>query len=147
MADSSTAIHPMSAGTTDMGVGFPIRDLSMAGRVDFAGFDGVSNATVGAHDAPVDAAASPFPATLWLCRAANCTGCYTFDMSTMPVNQCLKDTSSAFVSVGIVQPSGAGMSSYKAVVARSGCPNLIEIPGVNTCYDINAPLTNFALIM
>ena len=121
---------------------FPVHELAAAGT-------GIPNtlrtspavAFPGLHS---DAAQQTFPATLLLCPTASCASCFSFDLSTLPVNQCL--STSPFTSVAISQPSNEGLP-FAVLVGPAGCLSFAQIPTVNTCFNVNGgPFSDFALV-
>ncbi|KAI0741716.1 hypothetical protein C8Q80DRAFT_151361 [Daedaleopsis nitida] len=139
MTSSSTVVKPLVGGMTDMGAKFPVHDLASFGRV--------TNTTSGAHGGVhVDAAEAIYPATLLLCPAFSCTSCFAFDLSTIPIDECLVDLSSSFNSVAVAQPSNEGLP-YAVTVGTAGCATLVGISVVNECFNVNGgPFVDFALI-
>ncbi|KAI0754938.1 hypothetical protein C8Q80DRAFT_399255 [Daedaleopsis nitida] len=140
MARSSSAIKPISGEMTTMAAGFPIHDL--------ASFEMLTNFTSGGHGVHADATAAAFPATLLLCPSLNCASCFAFNMASLPINQCLLDTSSTFSSFAISQPSGAGLAPFRLFVGpANGCASGAQTTVVNECFNINGPqFQDFALL-
>ncbi|RPD53656.1 hypothetical protein L227DRAFT_481056, partial [Lentinus tigrinus ALCF2SS1-6] len=119
---------------------FPVHELGSASVAAH------SNSTLasasGVHS---DAADAIFPATLLLCPSFNCASCFSFDLSTLPIDQCLIDLSSSFESVAISQPSNEGLP-FAVLVGPPGCASFAQIPLVNECFNVNGgPFTDFAI--
>ena len=116
---------------------FPVRDLDSAVAEPHITSPSESGVRIEAVNAT-------FPATLLLCSAANClSGCFSFDLSTIPVNECLIDESSTFQSLAISQPSNAGLP-FSVFVGPPGCFSFAQIPAVNTCFNANnGPFDDF----
>ena len=138
----TTTVKPVSNAVT-IGAHLPVHELRIDSAVDTVQAKVTHPSASGLHS---DAAGATFPATLLLCPTANCASCFAFDLSTLPVDQCLVDQSSSFTSMGIVQPSNEGLP-FAVVVAPPGCPSLLQIPTVNQCFNINGgALSDFAII-
>ncbi|KAI0774795.1 hypothetical protein BD413DRAFT_611793 [Trametes elegans] len=78
--------------------------------------------------------ANQFPATLLLCESADCSDCSGWEISSLPTNECLA-AGFRYISVAIDQPSNAGMSLGVLNIV-GGCGDCLQIPQVNTCYNI-----------
>ncbi|KAH9888996.1 hypothetical protein C8Q73DRAFT_175524 [Cubamyces lactineus] len=121
---------------------FPISDLTFG-----AIHTGTTLSQGGIH---TDSAQQEFPASILLCRATNCVSCTSFDLSTAPLNECLTPNPIfSFVSVAIVQSSNEGLP-FETTVGTPGCSELLQIPTVNECFNINnggsEPFETFALL-
>ncbi|RPD64089.1 hypothetical protein L226DRAFT_533400 [Lentinus tigrinus ALCF2SS1-7] len=137
---SPVAVSVKPAGeAVNFAAKFPVHDLgSIAAQpnVTLASSSGVHT----------DVADATFPATLLLCPSVSCLSCFSFDLSTIPQNECLIDTSSTFSSVAISQPSNEGLP-FEVLVGPTGCLSFAQIPAVNECFNVNnGPFTDFAIL-
>ncbi|KAI0657955.1 hypothetical protein C8Q70DRAFT_934583 [Cubamyces menziesii] len=118
---------------------FPVSDLTFG--------DVHTGTTLSQGGIHIDSAQQEFPASLFLCRATGCASCTSFDLSTAPLNQCLTPNPIfSFVSVAIIQPSNEGLP-FETTVGTTGCGQLLQIPTVNECFNVNgAVFETFALL-
>ena len=139
----TTTVKPVSNAVT-IGAHFPVHEL----RIGDSAIDSVQAKVThpsasGLHS---DTADATFPATLLLCPSTNCASCFSFDLSTLPVDECLFDSSSSFESVAISQPSNEGLP-FAVLVGPTGCASFAQIPTVNECFNINGgPFADFAVV-
>ncbi|KAI0771671.1 hypothetical protein BD413DRAFT_437381, partial [Trametes elegans] len=75
-----------------------------------------------------------FPANLLMCAAVSCTSCTSFDLSTLPADECF-GTAVTTLSVAIVQPSNIGLQT-SVVVGTPGCIQFLQVTTVNTCFNL-----------
>ncbi|KAI0351931.1 hypothetical protein OH77DRAFT_844212 [Trametes cingulata] len=127
---------PLSAETTSVAASFPVLDITSA--------KAHPNITLGHGGIHADAAQAEFPATLLLCPTASCISCFGFDLSVVPTNECLA-AGLSYVSVAINQPSNEGLP-FGVFIGPPGCASFLQIPAVNTCYNINgATFSDYAV--
>ena len=136
----TTTVKPVSNAVT-IGAHFPVHELRIDSAVDTVQAKVTHPSASGLHR---DTADSTFPATLLLCPSTNCASCFSFDLSTLPVDECL--STSAFFSVAISQPSNEGLP-FGVLVGPPGCASFAQIPVVNECFNVNGgPFTDFAIL-
>ncbi|KAI0666828.1 hypothetical protein C8Q78DRAFT_424401 [Trametes maxima] len=127
---------PLSTDTNTL-TRAPVADLNVFGIH--------SNVTLGRGNIHSGVAGATFPADLLVCAEANCAGaCDAFDLSKIPEDVCLG--TSQFFSAGISQPSDSGLP-FAVTVGTLGCDSLVQIPTVNTCFNLNgASFATFELL-
>ncbi|KAI8996337.1 hypothetical protein BD414DRAFT_477607 [Trametes punicea] len=127
---------PLTAETTDVAAAFPVVDLSSV--------QAHPNITLSQGGIHIDAAQQEFPATLLFCPTVSCISCFGIDLSSVPTNECLASGVN-FASVSINQPSNEGLP-FGVFVGPPGCESFVQLPAVNTCYNVNpAPFTDYAV--
>ncbi|KAI0816982.1 hypothetical protein BC628DRAFT_1413903 [Trametes gibbosa] len=137
MFGQAALCNPLSLKLTSIGATFPVHDISVGGAHP--------NTTLSTGRVHADITPSDFPASFLFCTTPNCISCFAVDMSTIPHNECLL-AGLAYESVAISQPSNTGLD-FGCFIGPSGCASFLQIPAVNTCYNINspAPFTDFSL--
>ncbi|KAI0666829.1 hypothetical protein C8Q78DRAFT_424350 [Trametes maxima] len=100
------------------------------------------NTTLGHHDSvhPNNTnAANPHP-ILVVCGTQNCaSSCTQFDLAVIPVDICLP--ASQFFSVAVTETGDPGFP-FQAAVGTENCASIVNIPAVNTCFNVNGGVFN-----
>ncbi|KAI0372685.1 hypothetical protein BV20DRAFT_39257 [Pilatotrama ljubarskyi] len=117
----------LATEATNVAASFPVVDITSA--------KAHPNITLGHGGIHADAAQAEFPATLLLCPTTSCISCFGFDLSATPTNLCLA-AGFSYSSVAINQPSNEGLP-FGVFIGPPGCASFLQIPAVNTCYNIN----------
>ncbi|KAI9063874.1 hypothetical protein FKP32DRAFT_1571143 [Trametes sanguinea] len=127
---------PLTPETTDIAAKFPVVELSSA--------QAHPNITLSQGGIHIDAAQAEFPATLLLCTTTSCISCFGFDLSAVPTNECIASGIN-YQSIAISQPSNEGLP-FGVFGSPPGCTSFVQIPAVNTCYNVSpAPFADYAI--